>query len=82
MGGDWPGFALWYMPGLSLLQAGWSLVEITSSGGAALLNVLLVNHLLVRLPGAKTVHSGNASVGGTQLGRSRRPERALPPRNG
>jgi len=46
--GDWRGFALWYMPGLSLLQTGWSLVDITASAGAAVVNVLLVNHVLVR----------------------------------
>ncbi len=47
--GDWPWFALWYMPGLSLLQAGWSLVDITASAGAAVVNVLLVNHVLIRM---------------------------------
>jgi hypothetical protein len=53
--GDWLRFALWYMPGLSLLQAGWSLVDITASAGAAVVNVLLVNHVLMRLVRAAPV---------------------------
>jgi hypothetical protein len=61
--GDWQGFALWYMPGLSLLQAGWSLVDITSSAGAAVVNVLLVNHVLVRWAPSKRQPGSIRSVG-------------------
>lgn len=33
--GDWERFIFWYLPGLSLLQVGGSLVEVTSSAAAA-----------------------------------------------
>jgi hypothetical protein len=33
--GDWPRFLLWFLPGICLLQAGGSLVEVTASAGAA-----------------------------------------------
>ena len=52
LGRTWQGFALWYMPGLSL-QAGWSFVDITASIGASVVNVLFVNHVLIRLVDAK-----------------------------
>ena len=67
--GDWQGFALWYMPGLCLLQAGGSLVDMVGSGGAAVINVLLVNHVLLRLAGV-----GEANTGGL-----RRSGRFAPP---
>ncbi len=34
--GDWPRFALWFLPGLAMLQLGGSLVEVTSSASAAI----------------------------------------------
>src|SRR5207249_1043959 len=46
--GDWPGFALWYVPGLALLQVGGSLAEITASFAASLVAALMVNQLLFR----------------------------------
>jgi hypothetical protein len=46
--GDWPGFALWYLPGLALLQVGGSLVEVTASSAASLVAALMVNQLLFR----------------------------------
>jgi hypothetical protein len=58
---NWPGFALWYVPGLSLLQAGGSLVDITATAGAAVINVLVVNHVLVRLAGGNVGHSAEGS---------------------
>ena len=45
--GDWHSFAMWYLPGLCLLQTGGSLVEVTSSAGAALVTVVLVNRFVV-----------------------------------
>jgi hypothetical protein len=40
--GDWQRFLFWYLPGLSLLQIGGSLVEVTSSAAsAAVLSLLL-----------------------------------------
>jgi hypothetical protein len=48
--GDWPGFVLWYVPGTALLQAGGSLVEITSSAGAAAVAAILINrYVFLRL---------------------------------
>jgi hypothetical protein len=41
--GDWPGFVLWYLPGLSLLQVGGSLVEAVSGASAALVVALMIN---------------------------------------
>jgi len=46
--GDWPGFALWYLPGLALIQVGGSLVEVTGSSAASLVAALIVNGLLFR----------------------------------
>jgi len=45
--GDWPGFALWYVPGTAFLQVGGSLVEITSSAAAAAVAAILINRYVV-----------------------------------
>jgi len=45
--GDWQGCAVWYLPGISLLQAGGSLVEVTSSAAAAIVTALFVNRFLL-----------------------------------
>lgn len=47
--GDWLQFAVWYLTGLAMIQAGGSLIEVVSSAGAALLAVLTVNRYLVPL---------------------------------
>lgn len=48
--GDARAFALWYLPGSSLLQlCGGSLVDASSSAGAALVSVLVVNGLIAGL---------------------------------
>jgi hypothetical protein len=47
--GDWLQFAVWYLTGLAMIQAGGSLIEVVSSAGAALLAVLFVNRFVVRL---------------------------------
>lgn len=49
--GDWQGCALWYLPGVSMLQVGGSLVEVTSSAAAAVVTAFLVNRFL--LPGLR-----------------------------
>jgi len=60
--GDWQVFALWYLPGLALLQVGGSLVEVTASAGAAILAAILVNRLfLPELSGVR--HPAKAPVG-------------------
>jgi hypothetical protein len=46
--GDARGFLVWFLPGLSFLQVGGSIVELTSSIAAALLAAHLVNRLLKR----------------------------------
>jgi hypothetical protein len=50
LNGDIRGFAVWFLPGLSFLQVGGSIVELTSSVAAALIAVHLVNRLLTRRP--------------------------------
>lgn len=45
--GDWQSFASWYLPGLALLQAGGSLVELTSGAAAAFVTAFLVDRLLL-----------------------------------
>jgi hypothetical protein len=42
--GNWSGFVLWWLPGLSLLQVGGSLVEAVSGAAAGLVVALLLNH--------------------------------------
>jgi hypothetical protein len=44
--GDLRGFVMWFLPGLSFLQVGGSIVELTSSVAAAVLAAWLVNRLL------------------------------------
>lgn len=46
--GDWLQFAVWFLPGLALMQAGGSLVEVLSTAGAGVMGVLLVNRFVVR----------------------------------
>jgi hypothetical protein len=41
--GDWPSFTLWWLPGLSLLQVGGSLLEALSGAGAGLIVAALIN---------------------------------------
>jgi hypothetical protein len=41
--GDWQHFILWFLPGLSMLQLGGSLVDVTSSAGAAVVVALIMN---------------------------------------
>ncbi len=47
--GDWLQFAVWYLTGLAMIQAGGSLIEVVSSAGAAMVAVMLVNRYVVRL---------------------------------
>ena len=48
--GDWLQFAMWYLPGVSMLQAGGSLFEVMASAGAALVAVLIINRYVTRGP--------------------------------
>ena len=56
---DWQIFALWYLTGISFLQVGGSLVEVTSSAGASIGAALLVNKaLLYRFQRRQVLESG------------------------
>ena len=54
--GTWPRFVQWYLPGLSLLAVNGSIVELTSSVGAAIVVTLIVNALV----GRTTTQSGGS----------------------
>src|SRR5438445_369176 len=43
------GFVLWFLPGISLLQVGGSMVEITGGAAACLVVAMLANRYLDRL---------------------------------
>jgi hypothetical protein len=58
--GDLHGFVLWYLPGISLLQVGGSLMEVTSSAGASLVVAFLANKYLERLQKKQAVFSAVA----------------------
>lgn len=47
--GDLHGFVLWYLPGISLLQVGGSMMEVTTSAAASLFVAFLANKYLDRL---------------------------------
>lgn len=55
--GDLHGFVLWYMPGLSLLQVGGSLAEITSSFAASVFVAFMVNKYLARMQHKQAVEA-------------------------
>lgn len=46
--GDWQGFTLWFLVGISFLQVGGSLVELAGSAGASVAAAMLVNRHLLR----------------------------------
>ncbi|HEX7794232.1 MAG TPA: hypothetical protein VF456_07780 [Vicinamibacterales bacterium] len=46
--GDWHHFTLWFLPGLSLLQLGGSLVEVTSSAAAAVAVAIVLKRFAPR----------------------------------
>ena len=52
--GDLQRFVLWYLPGLSLLQVGGSMVEITSSAAASVFAAMVANKYLDRLQRKKS----------------------------
>lgn len=45
--GDWKGFTLWFLPGLAMVNPGNSLVEVTTSVGAAVVMAYLINNYLL-----------------------------------
>lgn len=54
--GDWQQFALWFLPALGFMQAGGSLMEVTSTVGAATVFCILVSRYLTKdLEGKKFV---------------------------
>lgn len=46
--GNWQGFVLWFLVGISFLQVGGSLVELAGSAGASVVAAMLVNRYLLR----------------------------------
>jgi hypothetical protein len=52
--GNQRGFALWFVAGMSMLQPGGSLVEISASAAGSLITVAIVNHYL--LPHLQSKH--------------------------
>lgn len=44
---NWQGFVMWYLVGMSCLQVGGSLVEVSGSAGASLASALLLNRLIL-----------------------------------
>src|SRR5204863_7030994 len=50
---DLHGFVLWFLPGISLLQVGGSLVEMTASAAASIVVALITNKYLERLQGRR-----------------------------
>jgi hypothetical protein len=52
--GDLHGFVLWYLPGISLLQVGGSMIEVTTSAVASLFVAMLANKYLDRLQRKQT----------------------------
>jgi hypothetical protein len=59
---DLHGFVLWFLPGISLLQVGGQLVEVTPSLAASLLVALLVNKYLDRLQRRQTAKAAPPSA--------------------
>lgn len=51
--GDWQAFAFWFLPGLSLLQVGGSLVEITATAGASLVLAVVIKRYVLDLSRSK-----------------------------
>lgn len=45
---DWKAFALWYMPGVAILQVGGAFVEMTGTAAASLVATLAVNRIVYR----------------------------------
>jgi hypothetical protein len=52
--GDWVGFSSWFLPGLSLVQLGNSLLEVSASAGAAVVVALIVNRFVVPVRHSRT----------------------------
>jgi hypothetical protein len=55
--GDWQGFTLWFLPGIAFMQVGGSLVEVTSSAGAAVATAYLVNRFLLPYMKGRVIHA-------------------------
>lgn len=53
--GDWKGFAFWFLTGMALVNPGNSLVEVTTSAGAAVVTAYLVNNYLLARLGEKRI---------------------------
>jgi hypothetical protein len=65
-GGDIRRFTLWYLPGLSLLQVGGSIVEVTSTAAAGLLMALVLNRVIRQLTKPPPEHEAALALAGSQ----------------
>jgi hypothetical protein len=57
MAGEWGAFILWFLPGVTFLQVGGQLVEVTSSAAAAFLLALIVKRFVLGHPRAVDAHA-------------------------
>ena len=61
--GDLHGFVLWYLPGISLLQVGGSMIEVTVSAMASFMVALMANKYLERLQRKHMMEAAVTGVG-------------------
>jgi hypothetical protein len=57
MAGEWGAFILWFLPGVTFLQVGGQLVEVTSSAAAAFFLALIVKRFVLGRPRAVDAHA-------------------------
>ena len=58
--GDWEGFMSWFLPSMSLLNVGGSLVEVFGTVGASIVLVAIVNKILGSLRVSSTIEPRNS----------------------
>lgn len=78
--GDWLGFMSWFLPGLTLLQPGGSLVELTASFASSAVLVLVLRYHLKQysVNNAARAQAVNPLPEQPRRGRRRRPRGSLP----
>jgi hypothetical protein len=65
---DWPKFALWFLVGISFMHVGGSLVELTSSAGASVVLILLINEVFLNRLQRRDAPQVTGSWGGAPSG--------------
>ncbi|MCG3175524.1 MAG: hypothetical protein MOGMAGMI_00457 [Candidatus Omnitrophica bacterium] len=62
--GDWTGFIFWFVPGMGMLQAGGSMVEVTSTVISSIIFCVIINnYLLPWFVNMRMRSSGRRSIG-------------------